>query len=78
MASGLKNVKTDLSVRELLTLAFSALTVPSKHVTNQIVPATAGSVGSASVVFISPSARALYADMRHGGLIGNSKSKAHT
>ena len=70
MATGLKNVHTDLSIKELLTLAFSALSIPANHVNNQIVPASTGTVGSASVVFISPSARSVYADMRNNGLIG--------
>jgi hypothetical protein len=37
---------------------------------NVVVPATTGSVGSASVVFISDSAQAVYHDMKVDGLIG--------
>ena len=75
LATGLKNVKTDLSIRQLVTLAFTALSIPPDHVSNQIVPASTGSVGGASVVFISSSARAIYADMKNDGLIGKTRGK---
>jgi hypothetical protein len=71
LAAGLRNVKTDLSVRELVSLAFTANGILPKDVTNQVVPASTGTVGSASVVFISPAAGAVYADMKRDGLIGN-------
>jgi polyisoprenyl-teichoic acid--peptidoglycan teichoic acid transferase len=70
LAAGVKNVQTKLSIQQLLTLAFTALSIPARHVTNQIVPATTGDVGGASVVFIQPSAKAVYADMKNDGLIG--------
>jgi polyisoprenyl-teichoic acid--peptidoglycan teichoic acid transferase len=70
LATGVKNVKTDLSIQQLLTMAFTALSIPAGHVTNQVVPATTGTVGGASVVFISPSARVVYANMKNDGLIG--------
>jgi LCP family protein required for cell wall assembly len=70
LAAGLRNVKTDLSIRELVSLAFTATSIPAYDVHNEVVPATTGSVGSASVVFISGSAHAVYADMKADGLIG--------
>jgi len=37
-------------------------------VNSMVVPATVGTVGTASVVFISGSARSIYADMRRDGV----------
>jgi LCP family protein required for cell wall assembly len=70
LAAGMRNTETDLSVRQLVSLAFTAVSILPKDVHNEVVPATTGSVGSASVVFISSSAHAVYADMRGDGLIG--------
>ena len=71
LAAGIRNVQTDISIRQLISLAFTAASIPATAVTNEVVPATTGSVGSASVVFISGSAGSIYADMRADGLIGN-------
>jgi polyisoprenyl-teichoic acid--peptidoglycan teichoic acid transferase len=72
IAAGLRNVDTDLSVRQLVSLAFTAASIPPADVKNEVVPATTGSVGSASVVFISASAGSVYADMRDDGLLDHS------
>ena len=71
VATGLRNVSTDLSVSELTRLAFTAAEIPVSNVKNVVVPGTAGSEGSASVVFISGSAQGIYADMRPDGVIGH-------
>ena len=71
IAAGLRNVETDLSIQQLVSLAFTSLTIPADTVKNEVVPATTGSVGGASVVFISSSARSVYDDMRADGLIGS-------
>jgi polyisoprenyl-teichoic acid--peptidoglycan teichoic acid transferase len=68
---GWKNVTTGLSVDTLLDLALTATLIPADKVTNQVVPGTTGQVGEASVVFISSSARAIYADLRADGVIGS-------
>jgi LCP family protein required for cell wall assembly len=67
---GWRNIHTDLGVRTLLDLALTATQVPVSRVTNLVVPATTGTVGGASVVFILPSASAIYADMRADGVVG--------
>jgi hypothetical protein len=36
-----------------------------------VVPATTGNISGISVVFIQPSAAAIYADMRADGVVGN-------
>jgi LCP family protein required for cell wall assembly len=66
MAVGWRNFHTDLSPATLLQLALTAAQV--RRVNNLVVPATGGTVGSASVVFISPAASSLFADMRADGV----------
>src|SRR5207248_6319162 len=71
IAAGLRNVQTDLSIQQLVSLAFTSLTIPPANVKNAVVPATTGTVGSASVAFIASSAQYVYTDMRSDGLIGH-------
>jgi LCP family protein required for cell wall assembly len=60
--------KTNLSVPTMFQLALAASQIPASNVNNLVVPAVGGSVGGLSVVFIQPSARAIYADMRADGV----------
>ena len=53
----------------LLTLAFTARQVSPGKVKNAVVPSHVGTSGAASVVFIDPSAKSIYANMRKDGLI---------
>ena len=69
LGAGLRNVTTDLSLQQLLKLAFSAQQVSPGKVKNEVVPASVGTVGSASVVFISSSAKGIFANMKNDGLI---------
>jgi LCP family protein required for cell wall assembly len=70
IAVGWRNVRTDLSFRTLLDLGLTATLIAPKDVDNRVVPASVGTVGDQSVVFVSASARAIYADMRADGVIG--------
>jgi anionic cell wall polymer biosynthesis LytR-Cps2A-Psr (LCP) family protein len=70
IAVGWRSIHTDLGFSTLLDLALTATTIPAGNVSNLVVPATTGSVGSQSVVFISSSARSVYADMRADGVVG--------
>jgi polyisoprenyl-teichoic acid--peptidoglycan teichoic acid transferase len=70
IAVGWRNLRTDLGVDTLLDLALTATSIPPKRVKNLLVPASVGSVGAASVVFISSSADRIYADMRQDGVVG--------
>jgi polyisoprenyl-teichoic acid--peptidoglycan teichoic acid transferase len=70
MEAGWRNVSTDIAPSQLIDVAFSALQIPKKSVKNLVVPSTTGSAGAASVVFISPSAQSIYADMRTDGAVG--------
>jgi polyisoprenyl-teichoic acid--peptidoglycan teichoic acid transferase len=69
LGAGLRNVQTDLSIDELSTLAFTAMSVRPQGVTNVVVPGSIGSAGGMSIVNISPSASQLYTDLRADGFI---------
>ena len=69
VAAGRRGLDTDLSLGALLDLAMTASRIEARHVDNVVVPAGSGTVGSASVVFIQPGAKDLYADMRTDGVI---------
>jgi polyisoprenyl-teichoic acid--peptidoglycan teichoic acid transferase len=70
IAVGWREIHTDLDLSTMLDLALTATTIPADNVNNQVVPARTGTVGTASVVFISSSAHSVYADMRADGVIG--------
>jgi LCP family protein required for cell wall assembly len=70
IATGWRNIETNLSVKTLLDLALTATAIPPGSVQNLVVPATIGMVGAESVVFILPAAARVYADMRTDGVIG--------
>jgi LCP family protein required for cell wall assembly len=67
---GWRHVRTDLSFHTLLDLGLTATQVSSRNVDNQVVPATVGTAGQQSVVFITSSASSVYRDMRADGTIG--------
>jgi LCP family protein required for cell wall assembly len=69
ISAGWRNIQTDLSAEVLLDLAITANQVSSNNVNNIVVPGSTGTVGGASVVFISSSASSVYADMRKDGLV---------
>jgi LCP family protein required for cell wall assembly len=68
LAVGWRNVHTDIKPAMLLNLLLTASQISTKGVNNLVVPASTGSVGAQSVVFISPSASGIYADMRADGV----------
>jgi LCP family protein required for cell wall assembly len=65
-----RNIQTDLPASTLIDLALTATQVSPSKVKNVVVPGTNGFAGSAAVVYISPSARSIYADMRADGVVG--------
>ena len=69
LGAGLRNVETTLSIQELSQLAFTAMNVSPKGVTNVVVPGTVGSAGGLSIVNLSPSATELYRDLEADGYI---------
>ncbi len=66
---GWRNVKTNLSVATLLQLGLTASQIAPGNVNNLVVPATGGSVGGFSVVFIQAHASSLYSQMRSTGVV---------
>lgn len=69
IGGGLRNLRTDLPISELLDLAFTVSRIPVGKVTNRVVPGGTGFAGSSSVVFLSGSAGAMYANLRGDGLL---------
>jgi LCP family protein required for cell wall assembly len=67
--SAWNNVRTDVPAAQLYRLALTASQIDPHHVSNLVVPASTGMQGSASVVFISPEAKALYTQLRKKGYI---------
>ncbi len=62
-----RHARFDMSSQELFRLAVLASQLKAKRVGNVTVPASTGSVGAASVVFISPSASRIYARFKANG-----------
>jgi len=70
IAAGVRNMETELSVDELVGLAFTASHVRLKHVRNVVLPGGTGSIGGLSVVMLSMSAaRAIFADAKVDGAL---------
>jgi len=67
---GWSSIHTDLGFPTVLALALTATSIPPANVDNLVVPASTGTVGTASVVFISSAARSIYDDMRADGVVG--------
>ena len=65
----LRHAWTDFDAEELLTLAAATYEMEPGKVTNQVVPASLGRVGSASVVFLGDGAQAIFRDLEDDGLI---------
>jgi hypothetical protein len=62
-------VKTDLSLGELIDLGLLAAQVDPKKVRNVVAPGSAGMAGSASVVYLSSSAQAMFRDIGDDGIL---------
>ena len=61
-------MSTDLTAGELLAFSALALDTPVTDIGNQVAPGRIGSAGSASVVYLTESAPAIYADLGDGSL----------
>ena len=68
IGGGLRNLRTDLPMSELLNLAFTVSRIPVARVRHRVVPGGTGFVGSSSVVILSGSAGPMYASLRGDGL----------
>ena len=70
IAAGVRNIDTDLSVDELVDLAFTASGIGFTDVRNVVLPGGTGSVGGLSVVRLSMGrARAIFADAKADGAL---------
>jgi LCP family protein required for cell wall assembly len=70
IAAAVRNMDTELSVEELVELAFTASHVRRERVRNVVLPGGTGSVGGLSVVTLSMSAaRAIFADAKVDGAL---------
>ncbi len=61
---GRRYTRLDISPKETFRLAVLATQFSARDMGNETVPVTVGSVGAASVVFISPGAQSIYARFR--------------
>jgi hypothetical protein len=70
IAAGVRHMDADLSVDELVELAFGATAIRLRDVRNVVLPGGTGSVGGLSVVRLSMgTARAIFADARRDGAL---------
>lgn len=70
IAAGVRNTDTDLSVDELVQLAFTASQMRPRRVRNVVLPGGTGNIGGLSVVTLSMStARAIFADAKVDGAL---------
>ena len=71
IGAGLRNVGTDLSTKETLSLAFMALSINPTRVQNMVAPGTIGTVGELSTVNLSPSNSTIYKDLADDGIVSS-------
>ncbi|MBI3648970.1 MAG: LCP family protein [Actinobacteria bacterium] len=69
VGAGMRNVQTSMSLDEVMSFAFTALSFNPKRVTNLVVPGSTGMQGSQSVVFISSVASQIYSDLANDGML---------
>jgi LCP family protein required for cell wall assembly len=68
IAVGMRNIRTDVPLHELLTLAFTSSTIGPARVTNLVAVGTIGSAGGASVVNL-PSPHPVFQDVAADGYV---------
>jgi anionic cell wall polymer biosynthesis LytR-Cps2A-Psr (LCP) family protein len=66
---GLNGVSTDLGLGEMIDLGLLAAQVSPNKVRNMVLPGSTGMAGAASIVRLSPSAQAIYRDVRVDGIL---------
>lgn len=69
LGAGMRNVRTDLSLDELLALGFTTTDIPPKRVTNMVLIGTSALEGGRSVVLLSDINRGFYEDIASDGYI---------
>jgi LCP family protein required for cell wall assembly len=69
LGAGSRNIASDVPIRELVTLAFTAYRIKPEDVRNLVVPGSTGVEGEQSVVFIAPEASGIYRDLADDGIV---------
>lgn len=69
IASGMRNVQTDIPFGEVIKLAYTASHINPKGVTNVVLPGTTGTEGTLSVVYLLPDKAAIFADVKPDGIL---------
>jgi hypothetical protein len=65
----LRNVETDLTLDELLSLAYAVGQIPPTNVNNVPLQGSTGYEGTQSVVHLSMRSEAVFADLRSDGVV---------
>jgi LCP family protein required for cell wall assembly len=68
IGAGLRNVRTDLPLDELITLGFTANEIGPKRITNLVAVGSVGTAGGASVVFL-PDPHPMFHDVARDGYV---------
>ncbi len=76
IGAGLRNVSTDMTTSEVLTFAFTALSINPTHVENMVAPGTIGTSGTLSVVNLSSSNVTIYKDLADDGIVSKKNMPA--
>jgi LCP family protein required for cell wall assembly len=71
IALGVKHMQTNLSLGELTRLALAAARTRPSAIRNLLVPATIGTAGAQSVVYITPAADGLFRDLKDDGIVNS-------
>jgi LCP family protein required for cell wall assembly len=71
LGAGFRNVRTDLSLDELVMLGFTAASVKPKRITNLVALGSTATVGGSSIVQLSSANDALWRDLAADGYIAN-------
>ncbi len=75
ISAAMQNLKTSLTLPQVLDLAFTALSIDPKHVTNVVLPGSTGMAGNLSIVNLSPSAKALYSDLAADAILSKKSQR---
>jgi len=76
IGAAMQNVKTSLTLSQVLDFAFMALSIDPKHVANYVLPGGTGTVGGLSIVNLSPTVRAIGADFAKDAMISKKNAPA--
>jgi polyisoprenyl-teichoic acid--peptidoglycan teichoic acid transferase len=70
LGAGMRNARTDIPLDQLMTLAFTGANLDGRHVTNVVVPGSAGMSGNISIVNLDMTKlAAMSKDMGKDGLL---------